>query len=395
MGSVSRSSRGISRTKKKYKPQANEAEEKTKQLITIDSAQIQDMEIERLTNGFPEGIPVPPQYKPIFEKTTLRKAGIDWNILSPIQDAADSGVVASMITSLTTTKQDRIVDDKPKDLSVFGLKTPAITVRVRKTAASPAETLLIGSNTPVGYNSYAKMEKSDTVYRIPRSLRTALDKPLKDIRNKNILQLSHPDVAEVDLQVPKNEIILKKDDVKDEWTLAREGIPVDNAEWNKTLNPILELRATDFPAIEGKTLKDFSLSPAKDKIVVVRMKDKTKISLLLGAVKAKDKTHVYAKREDKDTVYEVDPSILTKIERPATDYRSKQIAKFDRFGVVRVRLDHPDTKQNVEIVREGAGWQFPSDAKTKIDNGEDGRPPHAVAGHQDRQVPDERQARSG
>src|SRR5437868_5000828 len=96
---------------KEAKPKKTEAEEKSKQLINLNQDEIQEFVIHRFdaksTNT---------------ERVKLRKSGADWNILEPVQDQADTSVVTSMLSSLTTTKQERVVEEKPKDLDTFGLK---------------------------------------------------------------------------------------------------------------------------------------------------------------------------------------------------------------------------------------------------------------------------------
>lgn len=350
---------------KKIRPQAKETEEKAKQLVTLTQDQIQELEIERVTNAPPEGQAAPEGWKPEYQKVTLRKTGGDWHIGTPLQDAADNATIASMVSALTTTKQDRVIDEHPKDLAQFGLKEPLIRARAKKDASSPAQGVDIGSNTPVGYNSYVKTTGGDAVYRAPRSLRSAFDKPLKDLRNKSILAgVARGDVVEVEIQAGKENVILKKEENRDEWTLARDGIPADVGEWNKTFNAVLDVRATEFPDA-GSPLKEFGLASPAARVYFLK-KDKVKVGLALGRSKDKSgKEHTYAKRDDKDTIYEVDKDVLDKATRPAAAYRSLQLAKFNRFDVQRIRVEHG--ADSFELVKDGTKWTVPADPKLNVD----------------------------
>jgi hypothetical protein len=76
---------------------------------------------------------------------------------------------------------------------------------------------------------------------------------------------------------------------------------------------------------------------------------------------------VYARRQDKPTIYEVDRGILDKLEKPAASYRNMQLAIFNRFDVVRVKLVRGN--DTVELLKDNGNWRLPTDPKQKIDNG--------------------------
>jgi len=344
---------------KKLQPKQEEAEEKSKQLLTLEDKDVQWMEIERLKpTTYVEGskVAAPPEY----EKFQLKKNGEEWTILSPVQDKADTAVVKGMVSSLTTAKQERVIDEKPKDLETFGLKTPKLKLSVRKEEKSPAQEIDIGKDTPVGFSSYAKTTGSEVVYKVARGLTSTFDKPLKDLRNKDIPDTARFDISEVDVKNPKESYVITKD-AADNWTLARENIPADNTEWNKTLNAISDLKATDFAAETSDSLKTYGLAPAAYQVDLIRAKDKSKATLLFGKIKDK----VYCKRADKATVYIVDKSILEKLDEPASKYRNLMLANFNRFNLDRVKIERG--KDVLDLAKDKDKWSNASDPKAKID----------------------------
>ncbi len=354
---------------KNYKLDKNTADDKAKILVSLEKDQIQELEVERLVNAPGEGVTPPADFKPEYQTVKMRKSGSDWNLYEPIQDSADSGTVSGMLGTLTTTRQDRVIDDKPKDLNEFGLKYPLVKIRVRKDAAAPAQEVWLGSNTPVGFNCYAKTSGGDTVYRVARSLRSGFEKTLKDLRNKSILSVPRLDISEVDIaERGRPSLVMKKIPNKDEWLLARENIPADTAEWNKTMNAVLDARATDFPDMTSRPLSSFGLEPAY-RTVTVEKADKTKTVVHLGRVKAKGKDgkdieKVYLKRADKETVFEVEKEVLSKVERAAEVYRSLQLSKFNRYDVNQVRLEKSD---GLQIKKDNGKWVFSDDAQATVD----------------------------
>lgn len=351
----------------KYRPQAQEKEEKTKQLITLEKDQIQEVEIVHIKNApkETEGTPLPvdPKFKPEFETIKLKKSGSEWLITEPLSDDADTAQVSAMVSTLATSKQERVVEEKPTDLAGFGLKDVLIKVIAKKDSTSKPEEVWIGLNTPVGYSAYAKVAGQDPVFKVSRNLKTNFDKQVKDLRNKNLITNPRQEITEYEIQNAKGHIVLKKDD-KDNWTLASENFTADPAEAGKTFSAIVEVHAKDFAAETADHLEKFGLAKPLA-TVTLTIKDKPKITLLVGKVK----DTVYVKRGDKPVIYEVDKQIAERVEKPAIDYRSMNLATFNRYDVKRIKLEGP--KNTVELVKgEQGDWSLPTDATTKVKTSE-------------------------
>ncbi len=348
---------------KKYRVQQKETEEKGKQIVLLDKDAIQEIEIDRATNAPPEAEPVPAGFKANYEKISLRRAGGDWNLLTPLQDLADTSVVTGIVTALTTTKQERVVDEKPKDLEPYGLKEPLFIVRVKKEAGSKPEEVFIGSNTPVGANTYVKVGSGEAVYKVPSSLRTAVNKDVKALRNKGLFpQVVRSEIVEVEIKGPKEAPLFKKDADKEQWSLSREGIPADGNEWTKTLNAILDLKGTDFPD-QTKKPAAYGLAPPLYKISLTRSTNNEHLGLLVGKTK---EGKFFVKREDKDTIYEITKEFLDKLERPTSAYWNRALSHFNRYELSRIRFER--AQDPLELVRaQPEGWGIKGDEKAPID----------------------------
>lgn len=348
---------------KRLKPKGTEAEEKTKQIFALSKDDVQELTIERLVN--PPKDDAPPGTPPTstdYSKVKLKLSGTDWNLIEPVQDQADNATVASMVASLTTTKQERVVDESPKDIEPFGLKLPLIKITASKSGGKP-ETVIIGSNTPTGFSSYVRVSEDPKIYRVTRSLRTSFDKDLKSLRNKAIVGWTRSDVTEVEIQTQKESFILKKPLTdKEDWVLAREQIPADTTEWNKTLNAILEMKATDFAAEDAKQAGKFGLGGKPQARIQLVKKDAKKLNLSVGKVGEK----IYVRRDDRPTIYEVDKDLLKKVDASPTTYRSLRVANFNRFDIKRVKIERG--KEILELLKEDkGGWTMPIDPKLVID----------------------------
>ena len=169
---------------KQLRPKHTAQEEKEKQLISIATTDIQEITLDRKGEAAPgpDG-----KYMPAnWYVAKFRKAGKDWNIVSPVQDAGDGIAIEGMLSALGGARYDRVVDDNPKDLAVFGLVQPRFKIGVRKDDKSPVEEVWIGADTPVGSNTFVRLASSPKVYKVPSSLKYGVDKELKNFRNKNL-----------------------------------------------------------------------------------------------------------------------------------------------------------------------------------------------------------------
>jgi hypothetical protein len=119
-----------------------------------------------------------------------------WTISKPSAMSADSDAVNMLTGSLATLNADRLIDEHPTDLKEFGLTDPSdeidVTVKGGKTTK-----LLLGSDTPAGTGTYAKLEGDPKVYTVPSSVKTGFDKTVNDLRDKRLLTFNQDKLTSV------------------------------------------------------------------------------------------------------------------------------------------------------------------------------------------------------
>jgi flagellar basal body-associated protein FliL len=343
----------------KYKPEQKDKEEQSKKLVALEADQVNEFVLTRLKNPPPENSKIPVQ-SPEYESIEIKKTGKDWFIVSPIQTKGDNTTIFSLLSAVCSAKQERVVEEKPKDLSIFGLNNPLVKITLKKDTTAPAQELWVGGNTPVAYSIYAKTQSSEAVYKTSRSIKSSVDKDLFALRDKSVVALNRNDLKEVEIQTGKESLILARDE-KNHWTLSRENIPADSLEWEKTLTPLIELKAIKVAAEKNATASQFGLNNPLAKITFVK-NDQSRQVLLLG----KTKTGLFAKREDMAPVFEVDQSLEEKVTTQASQYRDKHIAQFDRYTVAKIKLDNG--KEPLELNKEAnSNWVLSSDKAAKLD----------------------------
>ncbi len=352
---------------KKYKGEFTRKEDVAKQFVTLSKDQIKELIIERQKNPPSEDAETTPEVSANapaaqYDRIQLKRSGENWNLVAPVEDQADSSAVASLITTLTTTKQDRLVLDNPTDLALFGLKDPIVKVTIAgdTAGANTTETLLIGRKTPVGFGVYVKLASKSSVYKASQSFRSALEKQPKELRSKTIFNWVRSDIGEIEVS-GKVSLILKKGE-KESWTLARENLPADVNETNKILNSIIDMRATDFVSEDGKNLAGFGLEPPQLRTVLTSLKDKSRQVLSFGQMSGK----TYVRKDDKPVVFEISSDTWTKLTQPPEKYRNLEVASFNRFDIKRIKIERE--KEPLEFFKESSDWILPLDPNVKIDS---------------------------
>ncbi len=347
----------------KYRVTQKEAEDSQKKLIALNADEVSEIKLEKLKNPPPENSSTPLS-NPQYESIEIKKNGKDWFITSPVQTAADSLAVGALVSAICDAKQERIVEENPKDISAYGLTYPLIKVSVRKDANTAFQEIDLGINTPVAYSVYTKVSNQPSVFKSGRTLKSSVDKDLFALRDKNILTINRQDVKEVEIESTKESLVLSKDlaSNKDNWSLSRENIPADSLEWSKTLTSLIELKATKVVSETADRLAELGLSKPLAKITFNLTNQKKQI-LLLG----KSKDSLFAKREGLDTLFEVDKTLEEKVLTPSSQYRDKHLAKFDRYSISKIKLE--TQKESLELKKtSGDQWKLAADENSLIDS---------------------------
>jgi hypothetical protein len=334
----------------KVRPERNKKSEEAKNLVQVERESLQELEIDRKKAGNPVA----------YETYRLKKSGTDWNIVAPVEDEADSSTVGTLIATLTSTQSERTVEENPKDLTPFGLKDPQVKIRARKDSSSPWTEVRIGADTAVGFNAYVQVGDKPAVHTANRNLKTTFDKDLSSLRNKKLFKVARADIDSLEVQNTKESFVLSKSE-GDNWVLARTGLPADSGEVNKTLNSLIDAKAKDFADDTGKDTAKFGLARPAATLTVTHGRDKKKLTVLIG--KAGEK--YYLKHSEKPAIFEIDKDLWDRALKAASDYRNLNIAKFNRFTITKIRVEHKSDP--VELVKADNDWKVPGDTAFQVD----------------------------
>ena len=98
--------------------------------------------------------------------------------------------------------------ENPQPLEEYGLGDAARAVRF--SAGGEVRTLLLGRQTPVGANSYAKEGASDAGYTVQTYKAQSFDKALDDLREQRILDFDTAAIGRVETRWPEGRVVLER-----------------------------------------------------------------------------------------------------------------------------------------------------------------------------------------
>ena len=104
-----------------------------------------------------------------------RKDDGEWKIIEPIKARRNDEAINSLISSLASLVEIRVIEENPSDLGEYGLKEPYAEVSIEVRDDPSPKTLLIGSHNPNGTCIYAKIKNSPLVFLVGSFIKFELD----------------------------------------------------------------------------------------------------------------------------------------------------------------------------------------------------------------------------
>ena len=115
---------------------------------------------------------------------TLEKVDDEWTVDHSRPVKLRKVAVDDILYSFASLYAERIVEENPEDLSVYGLDKPAVTATAYLEDGS-AKVLYLGNKTPAGNTYYLMAEGDPKVYTVWMNHGEHFHYKLSDIRKKN------------------------------------------------------------------------------------------------------------------------------------------------------------------------------------------------------------------
>ena len=293
--------------------------EPNEQLFTFDADDVTELQI-RAEDG---------------AVTDLRQDEGVWRVVAPVETAADDVAATSVAASLATLDIDRVLEEGAVDLEPFGLDAPALDVSFA--AGGDSQRLLIGDETPTGANRYAKLGASDRVFLIAGHHGTTFNKTTFDLRDKTVLDFDRDTLDRLEVSSGEQTIEFTRDG--DDWRLAMPlGAAADFATVEGLIGSLGSGRMRAVESENADALEEYGLeAPAH----TVSMHAGSATATLQIGVETPDGTY-FARDAARPLVFTVDASLVTSLERDASEYRRKALFAFRPFNARRLEIERGD-----------------------------------------------------
>jgi hypothetical protein len=286
------------------------------------------------------------------ERTTLRKAGSDWQIVDPVTAKPDSAELSGLTSNLSSLEIQSVVDENPPDLKEYGLAEPRVQVAFK--AGGQEHTLQIGRKTPNGTDLYAKRASESRVFLIPSYLDSTFNRQTFDLRDKAAVQVDRDKIDALEVVTPERTLRFAKAD--GEWQITAPATArADYSAAESLSGRVAGLQMKSIAASEASDLRKFGLDkPA----ATVRLGTGSAQATLQIGGKADDGS-LYARDGARPMVFTIDSTLLEELKKDPFDFRQKDLFDARSFNATRV-----------EIARAGATHAFEK-AKVKNKDGQE------------------------
>jgi hypothetical protein len=226
-----------------------------------------------------------------------------WQIVKPKPLRADDSKVEELIRKLGDAKMDLTASDDDQKKAAAAFNSGSAVAIAKVTDASGTEELQVRKNKD---NYYAKSSAVEGVFKVGNDLGTALDKAVDDFRNKKLFDLGFTDPEKIELHDGAKAYFLTKGG--SDWFSA-DGKKVDAIGAEGFVEKVRDLSASKFV--------DSGFDAAVLEVIATSNGGKTieKVSV------AKDGDHYVAKREGEPALYQLDPVVVTGLEKAAEDLK--------------------------------------------------------------------------
>jgi hypothetical protein len=264
-----------------------------------------------------------------------------WQITAPKTYAADQTSVSGLLSSVSSLRGERVVEDKASDLKQFGLDHPAFEVDVTE-KNNKSQQLLIGDSTAVGNSVYAMLAGDPRIFTLAVYNKTSIDKGLNDLRDKRLLTMNADKISRLELIEKNQEIEFGRD--KDEWQILKpKPMRADSVQVGELVSKLtdarMDLSGSDKDAKEAAAAFAKTIPVATAKVTDQSRTQELQVREMktgktteknpggTGMATTNNATY-YAKSSVVEGAYKVDASLGQALDKKLDDFRNKKIFDF-------------------------------------------------------------------
>jgi len=295
---------------------------------------------------------------------SLKKNEESWEVSEgKISAKGNETEITNLLNTIQSARIEQFVEEKPEQLTSYGLNNSKLTVKLTTSKASEPLVLLIGGKNEHGF--YAKTLPKKNVFTINQSLFDTLNnRKLVDFFNKSLVDFNDDDLAKVTLLMDDDSVDLIRDE-KDlqKWTMVKPvNMKANTATINSLLFDLKNVRIVEFITTHTKNSKTFNFEQPEKEINLTFKNGKTWALKLGNQTSSQD--HYFAQRSDDETVFTIQKSSVESIFRSLHDLKDRTVMEFDDDMVREIHIH--DSTQTFILKKSANKWNLtlpkPSDS---------------------------------
>lgn len=284
------------------------------------------------------------------ETTRIERDGANWKITSPALLPSDKDAIQSLLSAVATVNADKVVEEKPADLAVFGLKDPnsvlTITLKDGKTRR-----LSLGDDAPVGGGTYVSVDGDARVFTLASFSKSNIDKLAVDLRDKRILTFENDKLTRIELAA-KGPALEFSRNAQNEWALIRPAPGrADNWQVEELLRKMHDLKLDPLLTSDQKAdlVKQFNSAAPLAAITVTGSNGAQKLEVR----KTKDDKY-YARSSAVEGCHLLTADDGKAFDKAEADFRNKKLFDFGFNDPSKV--EYKDSARQLALSKSGEKW---------------------------------------
>jgi uncharacterized protein DUF4340 len=284
-------------------------------------------------------------------KLSIQHQNGKWSITSPEALPTDQDAANSLGGSLSPVTADSVVEDKPSNVSQYGLNTPSLTVTVREINGKSTQ-IYFGDDVPAGSLVYARVGSDPKVYAVSSSTKTSLDKSANDLRDKRLLTFDSNQLTRIEVASAKSDVEFGKNN-QNEWQILKpQPARADSFEVEELLRKLTEAKM-DLSTNADDTKKTQAAYSSGQPVAVAKTTDASGTQTLDVR---KNKDDYYAKSSVVKGIYKVSSDLGKALEKAPDDFRNKKIFGFGFGDLTKFEIQRGTAAKL--YVRSGSDWKL-------------------------------------
>lgn len=298
------------------------------------------------------------------ELVFVRTLDKGWVLTAPLSTEADQREVQSLIRALVTGTVTRFVEERPTNLSPYGLDNPVTTITVAAGAAR--ETFSIGDSGPLTSTLYVLRESDRKVLLTNLTPKDFVNKTLMTFRRKDLLRLSPGDIDRIRLTYPTTEIVLYQgqEKPKSKWKIR---YPIE-AEADQT-----EARALLFRLEDLKALSIIDPGPERDALAKTLTVPNVKVTIHTADGDQTVKLYqpdpasgeAFAETSSTGPLYRINPTAIRDLTKELFSFQDKRLLGIDFTDIAILSVKTP-TEQYV-LINQQNEWVLEDQPAERLD----------------------------